>query len=162
MRLILPALVAALVLVGCTSRGSFPSLAKRPFETAQPPARPAPTAVPSDAALLARIARFVGDARAGTAAFERAADAARPLAAGAGAPASESWIAAQTAISGLEPLTAPARDALAALDQERVLLGSDANPADRAALEAAIGDVEGIAARQTAMIESLLALVNRR
>lgn len=110
----------ALFLSGCAGAPqSYPSLAKRPIEsapiaTASPPAAP----IPADAALSADIARHVGQAGRGAAAFDAAyakADKAVRDAAGA-TVSSDAWVAAQVAISALEAARNDSVSALASLD----------------------------------------------
>lgn len=110
----------ALFLSGCAGAPqSYPSLAKRPVESAPmatlaPPAAP----VPADAALSAEITRHVAQADKGAAAFDVAyarADRAVGAAKGAGV-SSDAWVAAQVAISSLESARNDSVSALASLD----------------------------------------------
>ena len=110
----------ALLLSGCAGpQQSYPSLAKRPIESApvaDPAAPPAPVA--ADAALSAEITRYVGQANMGRDAFDAAyarADKAVKSAAGASV-SSDSWVAAQVAISALEAARNDSVSALASLD----------------------------------------------
>lgn len=110
----------ALLLSGCAGPPqSYPSLAKRPIESApmaEPAAPPAPVA--ADAALAADIARYTGQAARGRGAFDAAyarADRAARSATGA-AVSSDSWVAAQVAISALESARNDSISALASLD----------------------------------------------
>lgn len=159
-----PLILIAALLAGCASPVGYPSLARRPFE--KPPANPAPppveSAVPSDPALLGRVADAVKLAKDGVPDFEAAVPAARDAAQkGVGAAqGSEPWIAAQLAVTRLERTLEPARNALAALDDERRYVDQHPGSPDRAALEAAISEVEAIDARQSAMIHQLLALLS--
>jgi hypothetical protein len=155
--------VAFAVLTACADAGTYPSLAKRPFETGQPasPLLPPQQALPSDPALRDRVVNQVRKAEAGVSDFNAALAPAQTAARNAGAENSESWIEAQMAVSRLERTLFAARDALAALDDERRVATSD-NPGDRAAIEAAIATVEAIDARQSAEIEKLAEAINRR
>lgn len=110
----------ALFLSGCAGTPqSYPSLAKRavesaPVATISPPAAPAP----ADAALSSEIAKYVGQADRGAAAFDAAyakADKAARAASGA-AVSSEAWVSAQVAISALESARNDSVSALASLD----------------------------------------------
>lgn len=110
----------ALFLSGCAGAPqSYPSLAKRPVESApvakiSPPSAP----VPADAALSAEITKYVGQADKGAAAFDSAyakADKAVRAASGA-AVSSDAWIAAQVTISALESARNDSVSALASLD----------------------------------------------
>jgi len=110
----------ALFLSGCTGASqNYPSLAKRPIESA-PVAKlsPPPAPVPADAALSAEIAKYVGQADKGAAAFDNAyARADRAVGAAKGASvSSDAWVAAQVAISALESARNDSVSALASLD----------------------------------------------
>ncbi|MBA4090579.1 MAG: hypothetical protein C0494_08315 [Sphingobium sp.] len=110
----------ALFLSGCAGAPqSYPSLAKRPVESA-PVAKIAPpvASVPADAALSAEITTYVAQADKGAAAFDAAyarADRAVGAAKGAGV-SSDAWVAAQVAISALESARNDSVSALASLD----------------------------------------------
>lgn len=156
--ILIPALLSA-----CADPGAYPSLAKRPFEkppAARPEAPPAPPPA-SDAALLGRIADALKQARDGVADFEAALPSARAAAehASGAAPESYAWIDGQVMVTRLVRTTGPARDALAALDDERRFLDQHPESPDRAALQAALTEVEAIDTRQSAAISALLALL---
>jgi hypothetical protein len=152
--------VALACLAGCSPRGDFPSLAPRPVERelmTEPAAAPAPE-VPTDPALGARVAELLRQARAGEAGFEAALGGARGAAAGAGAAGSDSWIAAQAAVSRVEAARAEVVTALAELD--RLVIERASQPtsaADLAMMSAALSDVQAIANRQDEQIEALRA-----
>ncbi len=114
-----PALAAAVLLAGCAADGPFPSLAPREAERLYASGDPLKTTPEAQdrAALADRIAGFLADGAAGEEAFARALAAARPLAARAGGRGSESWIAAQQAISRVEAARAATTRALGDLDQ---------------------------------------------
>jgi hypothetical protein len=172
MRAVGPALAPALVsllaagfalLTGCAARGDFPSLAPRPIERELAVEQPAPKAPEpaADPALAARIAELLGQARAGSAAFETALAAARGAAAGAGAAGSDGWIAAQAAVSRVEAARTEVVTALAELDRigiERARQPTSA--ADRAMVTAALNDVQAIADRQHEQLDKLRALLS--
>ncbi|MGK2909070.1 MAG: hypothetical protein ACSLE1_04625 [Sphingobium sp.] len=114
----------ALLLTGCAAsvaeHSAYPSLARRPVETRDyetpvvaPAAPTSATAVPD-----ADLARYAAQAVSGAGAFDREYPAAeRQARAAAGAAvSSDPWIAAQTAISGLEASRNDSVSALAALD----------------------------------------------
>lgn len=110
----------ALFLSGCAGAPqSYPSLAKRPIESA-PMATVAPPSAPvgADAALSAEIARHVGQADKGAAAFDAAYARADNLvgAASGASVSSDAWVAAQVAISALESARNDSVSALASLD----------------------------------------------
>lgn len=122
LRPLLPSL--ALLLAGCTPApgGSYPSLAKRPIEGGGPvanaPAPSLPSAPMSDPALDSEVSKLELQAQAGSAAFDKAYPDAerRARAASPSAVSSEAWVAAQTAISGLESVRNDSVSALAGLD----------------------------------------------
>jgi len=150
------------LLSGCAAPGEYPSLAKRPFEKPQPALPDVPVAPPqaSDAALLGRIADALKLARGGVPDFQAALIPARAAAerASGSVPESEAWIDGQLMVTRLESTTGPARDALAALDDERRLLDQHPGSPDAPALQAAIAEVEAIDARQSEAVRALLAL----
>ncbi|CAH0353250.1 hypothetical protein [Sphingobium sp. CECT 9361] len=115
----------ALLLTGCAAgvadTSAYPSLARRPVESADydtPAATPAPTAPAASPSDDAELARYVGQAAAGATAFDKAyAEAQRLTRAASGAAvSSDPWVAAQAAISALESARNDSVSALAALD----------------------------------------------
>lgn len=153
----------AMLLAGACSVpqiGSAPTLAPRAAEAIDPRV-PIPSIVPSgpaDPSLANKLAELVGEVRAGVPTFEaREADASR-LAAAAGPMASESWVAAQQALSqlveqyGVTTLAAANIDALAStqLDSRHWIA-----PGDQAAITAAAAEVAGISDAQAAAIDRL-------
>lgn len=110
----------ALFLSGCAGAPqSYPSLAKRPVESAPvAEAAPPPAPVPADAALSAEIARHVSQADKGAATFDAAyARAMKAVSAAKGASvSSDPWVAAQADISALEAARNDSVSALASLD----------------------------------------------
>jgi hypothetical protein len=120
MRPFIPSL--ALLLAGCAgtaTSGGYPSLAKRPFESANPAAPSvAASAAPQDPALDAEVERLRAQVKAGADGFDRAYPKAEALAhaAASSAVSSEAWVAAQGAVSELEAARNDAVSALAALD----------------------------------------------
>lgn len=154
-----PLLAAALALGGCAADGSFPSLAPREAErlyAAGDPLQTTPDA-PVRPGLADRVAGFVAAAAAGEADFASALAAAQPLAARAGTRGSESWIAAQQAISRVEAARAATTRALGDLDQfaaEQARQGPLAT-ADYQRLTEATGRVQAQADRQRQAVERL-------
>jgi len=71
---------------------------------------------PVNASLAARLAALVDQAQSGNAAFEGAASQAERLVAAAGAPQSESWIAAQVALTAAIAAQKPTATALGDID----------------------------------------------
>ena len=137
-----------------------PSLAPRAAEAIDP-RLPIPDTMPVgpvDAGLAVRLGELVGAARGGVPAFEAQEAEATRLASAAGPMASESWIAAQQALSilieryGTTTRAAADIDALAAnrLEGQRWI-----SPADREAISAAAADVAAINARQAEAIDRL-------
>jgi ribonuclease D len=155
------AILATLVLGACASpAGTRPSLAPRSAESIDPRVPVVSTAVqrPVDPALARRLGDLVGRARQSEAAFTAAAAEARRLAAAAGPPQSESWIAAQQAVSVAVAARAPVTRALGDVDaiaaEALARLGGMA-PADLAAVEAAAAEVGAIDRREAAAIDDL-------
>lgn len=169
----LPLLLATTLVTACAAAADTPSLTPRPMEyelsgrtvphcLAGPAAAPAPApqapAAP-DAQLGADVERLLGSARQGQGEFAAILPAARSSAARAGAPGSESWVAAQIALSRLEAARGRTADALA--EVERLLLARSnapgANPQDLQRLEAAAAEVRALAEAQDAELARLTA-----
>jgi predicted small lipoprotein YifL len=151
------AILAAALLAGCTTKGPFPSLAQRPDErlSIDEPVREAPH-IADDSALRVRINTLLAEARAGNTAFERDYDAAARTASRAGPEGSDSWMAAQQAVSRVEAARGRTGNAVAELHQ-LVVTRADRpiSPDDQAALEAAIDQADGIVAAQQARLNRL-------
>jgi hypothetical protein len=161
---------ALILLAGCSSNGTFPSLAPRPFElkaagaepAAPSPAPPVAFVTPSDPALLSRIATSLSKAEAGNQDFETALVVARRAASSGGGRGSEAWIGVQMQISRLERIREKTTNALAALDDEKrqMLLAKPSE--DRQALENALLRVQAIDTTQRSATRELIALLGRR
>lgn len=155
--------IAALLLGGCAAQGDFPSLAPRAVESInydEEPVREVPAVAP-DPALAAQIAALLEQARQGQSAFEAALPAARASVGSAGAAASESWIAAQMAISRLESARGPTALALAELDQLALAHANrPINEGDFERLMAVVESVRAFAVAQKAEIERLRAALS--
>ncbi len=153
----------ALSVSACAARGAYPSLAPRPIELqngqANSPAPPAPTA--TDPARVARISAIVARAEGNGSAFSSARAEAERSVAASGARGSESWIAAQMAVSRLERTREATQEALAELDGEKRRILSGPASADQAALDAAIARVMAIETAQADAARSLLARIGR-
>lgn len=111
----------ALLLSGCAgAHESYPSLARRPIETAPiaEAVAPAPAVVAADPKLEADIARLKAQADKGSAAFDTAYARADKLTrvASSAAVSSDAWVTAQLAISNLESARNDSVSALASLD----------------------------------------------
>jgi hypothetical protein len=162
-----PLAAAAALLAGCAAEGPFPSLAPRAVErqlaNEQPPAPP--PIIPSDPATAGRIRDLVAAAREGDGAFRSALAAARPAVGGAGAAGSESWVAAQQAVSRAQAARAPTVNALADLDSLAVRLAAArpaASQADIANAVAAVETVQAIADAQEDALGGLRARLSGR
>jgi hypothetical protein len=114
-----PLLLAILVLSACSSPGGpYPSLQPRSAEAIDPriePVRPINDR-PVTPALASQLAELVSEARAGDSDFQPALANADRLAGAAGAPQSESWVAAQEALSAAIAARKPTATALADID----------------------------------------------
>jgi hypothetical protein len=153
MRSLAVSLLFALAACSYQGAGPEPSLAPRAAEAIDPHV-PIPSQVPSgpaDSSLVQRLEELVAAAREGAPAFEaRAAEASR-LAAAAGPASSESWVAAQQALSrlveqyGVTTRAAADIDALASaqLEGKRWIA-----PADQEAIAAAAAAVAAISQAQ--------------
>jgi hypothetical protein len=151
------ALAAAALLAGCVSEGPFPSLAPRPDErlSIDEPERAAPQ-IANDSALGVRVNGLLAEARAGDAVFERDYDAAARAASRAGPEGSDSWMAAQQALSRAEAARGRTGSAVAELHQLAVTRADQpVSEADRAMLAAAIDQADGIVAAQQARLNRL-------
>jgi hypothetical protein len=160
----LAALAAAALLTGCAPEGEFPSLARRPIEAEDPREEPVrtPPVVAADPAIRARAGALLAQAREGERAFAAAYGRAAPLARAAGAPGTESWVAAQEAISRVEATRAAATQALGDLDRlasERAAL--PINDEDFAAVQAALAEAEQLVRGQQQRFDALRASAAR-
>ena len=166
MRSLLP-LIAMMAVTGCANSTSHdPSLAPREAEAIDPRV-PIPDEIPTgqvDAALAERLQALVAGARAGVAQFEARQATADRLAAGAGPMASESWVAAQQALSLLVEQYGITARAVADIDRlaaDRLESRHWIQPADRNAIAAAAEEVGAISASQSAAIERLTGQLTR-
>ena len=161
------AALLSLCLSACATapRAGEPSLAPRAAEAVDPRV-PIPSEVvagPADPALVARIAELLAEVRSGDAAFQSAAQNAEALAAAAGPAQSESWIAAQEALSGLVAARGPVTRAIADLDAlaaTRLAATGGILPGDLAAIHAATTEAGAIGQRQAEVIDRLQARLN--
>ena len=156
-------LILSLATAGCsTPTGPPPSLAPRPAESIDPrvpiPVQPATGIV--DPVLQARLAQLLDEVRASDQAFTAAAGVAERLTAAAGDTDSESWIAAQQALSALVEARGPTARALSDIDAiaaQRLESAGWIEPANFAAIEAAASDVGAVDRRQASLIDTLQA-----
>lgn len=158
---ILPLVAAA----GCAAPGPYPSLAPREAErlyASGDPVRVAPDA-PDRAGLASRIAALLAEGRSGNARFEEALGSARSLASRAGSPGSESWIAAQQALSRAEAARAATVGALADLDALAVEEARKAplSPGDYRRLVEGTAALQAIADRQHDQLARLQGALSR-
>jgi hypothetical protein len=160
------AALLALLLSACTTPpAGEPSLAPRAAEAIDPRV-PIPSEVvagPADPALTARIAELLNQVRSGDTAFQGAAQEAARLAAAAGAAQSESWIAAQQAISAMVAARAPVTGALADLDALAAarLASGGMQAGDLAAIRAASAEAGAVSEAEAAAIDRLQARLTR-
>jgi hypothetical protein len=118
------AVIASLTLGGCASaEGDFPSLAKRPYEKANPIEEPVAVAETLTATLPADLQRqidaLLSRSSLAHAAFETSAPSLRSVIQSAGNPAlgSESWINAHMTLSRTDSLRSDGVAALGEIDQ---------------------------------------------
>ena len=147
-----------------TPPGNYPSLAPRPQEAIDPRV-PIPNEVhvgPADANLSAHVAALVDQAESGDQAFRSVAENAERLAASAGEPQSESWVAAQQALSAAQEARGPTTRALGDIDAlvANALQKSGGIPAGNlAAIQAAaskVAEIDRIEADRIDAIEKRL------
>jgi len=154
-------ILTMLVVTACSSTGGpYPSLQPRAAEAIDPHVQPVQPInnKPVAAALARQLAALVDQARSGETEFEPAAGNAERLAAAAGAPQSESWIAAQAALTAAIAARRPTAMALADIDA----IGATAlqtqggiAPNDRKAIQSAASAVAAIARGQTDRIDAI-------
>jgi hypothetical protein len=155
------ALLAMVLLSACAAGGGpYPSLQPRAAEGIDPrvPVASPVNDRPVATALASQLAALVDRARSGSAAFDSAASSAERLAATAGASQSESWIAAQEALTAAIAARNPAATALGDIDA----LGATAlqtqgglAPNDLKAIERASAEVGALDARQAGRIDAI-------
>jgi hypothetical protein len=150
-----PALLTTLfLLAGCSSAGGpFPSLQPRAAEQIDPrvPVEGVRNARPVSAALALALREMVARAHAGESDFAPVMATAERLAAIAGAPQGEGWIAAQEALTAAiaaRRITATALVDIDGLGGERLQAQGGMSPADLAAIQAASAEVAAIDQRQ--------------
>jgi hypothetical protein len=154
-------LVSMLLLSACSSPGGpYPSLQPRAAEAIEPrvPVERPINDRPVAPAVASRLAELVSEAHAGDTAFDPVAAQAERLASAAGAPQSESWIAAQVALSAAIAARKPTATALGDIDA----LGATAlktqggiAPNDLAAIQSAAAEVASIDQRQADRISAI-------
>ena len=140
--------------------GPPPSLLPRAAEAIDPrvPVERPMNGRPVDAALAAKLAELVGQARAGDAAFAPAAAEAERLAGAADGAHGESWVAAQQALSAAIELRSPTARALGdvdALGADKLQAQGGLSPADLAAIKRASDEVGAIDQRQAKIVKAI-------
>lgn len=154
-------LLSLLVVSACsTPGGPYPSLQPRAAEAIDPrvPVSRPINDRPASGALAARLAALIDQARSGDAAFNSAAAAAERLASGAATVRSESWIAAQEALSAAIAARRPVAAALSDIDElgaTRLQAQGGLTPNDLAAINRAAAEVGSLDRRQAERIAAL-------
>jgi hypothetical protein len=150
-----------LMLAACTTPGGpYPSLQPRAGEAVDPrlPVDRPINDRPVTPSLASQLAELVTQARQGDAAFDAAAGQAERLAAAAGSPQSEGWIAAQEALTAAIAAAGPTRNALGDIDgigARALQTQGGIAPNDLAAIKSAGAEVGAIDARQAARIKAI-------
>lgn len=163
----LPLLIVVPFVAGCsTTISPEPSLAPRAAEAIDPRLPIASEAPPGtvDQELASRLSALVGEVRSAVPAFEAREGEATRLAGAAGPAASESWIAAEQALSLLieqHGVTTRAAADIDALASSRLEAQRWITPADRQAITAAASEVGAISAQQAGAIDRLKAQLAR-
>lgn len=153
--------LASLLLSACSSpNGRYPSLQPRAAEKIDPrvPIERPMNDRPAAPALTARLASLVDEAQNGERSFSSAVTNAEHLAASAGAPQSESWIAAQEALTAAIAARKPTASALSDIDE----IGATAlqkqggiAPNELAEIDRAASEVAALDQRQTDRIKAI-------
>ena len=155
------AFVLAMALGACSAPGAlYPSLQPRAAEAIDPrvPVVRAMNERPASGSLTARLAALVDRARGGNTAFEGAMSQAERLAASAGPPQSEGWIAAQEALSAAIAARKPTALALGDIDNmAAVALQTQRGiaPNDLAAIQSAQAEVGSLDQRQAERVAAV-------
>lgn len=157
-------LVPTAALTACAvAESNPPSLAHREIEGIldEPIRAIAPVDSTSDATLAQRIDALVAQAQSGQRAFDSALPAARSRAQAARGAAieSESWIAAQLALSALDGTRVDTANALGELDSIFARQAASGDYVETAKLSSARERVLALYEAQTSAYEALLALV---
>jgi hypothetical protein len=153
--------IAFVALSACSAPGGpYPSLQPRAAEAIDPRLQPASPVNdrPVAPALAPQLASLIEEARAGDSAFAPAATNAERLVAAAGAAQTESWIAAQQALSAAVAARKPTALALADIDAlaaKALQTQGGIAPSDLSAIDQAAAKVSGIATLQTDRIAAM-------
>jgi hypothetical protein len=143
-----------------TPGGPYPSLRPRAAEAIDPrvPVTRPINDRPVTAGLAGRLAALVEQARSGNVAFDSAASAAERLAASAAGPQSESWIAAQEALTAAIAARNSTASALGDIDEiaaTALQTQRGIAPNDLAAIKRAATDVGSLDQRQAERIDAV-------
>jgi hypothetical protein len=155
------ALVPIILLSACSATGGpYPSLRPRAAEAIDPrvPVAGPVNDRPVTPALAARLSGLVEQARSGDAAFDSAASAAERLAATAGAPQSEGWIAAQEALTAAIAARKPTAQALGDIDEiaaTALQTQGGIAPSELASIQQAAAIVGALDERQAARVHAV-------
>ena len=156
-------LLAIAMLGGCSAPGGPPpSLAPRAAEAIDPrlPVEDHSAAIPADRALQAQARALLERAQSAAARFVPAIDLAERLAASAGSPQSDSWIAAQQALSSAIAERAPVTRALGdidALTTAQIQAKGGLSPADLSGLRGIAQEIAEIDGAQAARVDAVQA-----
>lgn len=157
----LPLFFALFLPAACAAPGGpYPSLQPRATEAIDPrvPVVRPMNDRPASASLSARLSALVDQAQNGNAAFDAAATEAERLAALAGAPQSEGWIAAQEALTAAiaaRKATATALGDIDSLAASALQTQGGIAPNDLAAIKHAQSTVGGLDERQAERIDAI-------
>ena len=155
------ALLPIFILSACsTPGGPYPSLQPRAAEAIDPrvPVAGPMNERPVTASLAARLAGLVSEAESGNSAFNSAASEAERLAAAAGGPQSESWIAAQEALTAAIAARRSTTQALSDIDEiagNALQTQRGIAPNDLAAIKSAAGRVGALDEGQAARLDAI-------
>ena len=160
MRIALTVLMSAALGACAPAGGPFPSLQPRAAEEIDPrvPVTRPMNDRPVTAALAARLGELVAQARSGDAAFAALADQAEKLAAAAGAPQSEGWVAAQEALTAAIAARKDTATALGDIDEIGAIALQTRQgiaPNDLSAIERAAAQVGSLDRAQAGRIDAV-------
>ena len=153
--------LSVLTLSACAAPGGpYPSLQPRAAEAVDPrvPVVRPLNERPVSATLAARLAALVEQAQSGDAAFDGAMTSAERLAAAAGAAQSETWIAAQEALTAAIAARRPTATALGDIDEiaaTSLQTNRGIAPNDLAAIQRAAAEVGTLDRRQAERVDAI-------
>ena len=159
---LVPLTLTLTALSACAGPNAPPSLMPRAAEKIDPrlPVERPINDRPVNSALAAKLTALVAQARSGDAAFAPAAAEAERLASVAGPAQSESWVAAQVALTAAIAARTPTATALGDIDTlgaEKLQTQGGLAPADLAAVKAAGEEVGAIDQRQAERVAAIKA-----